>query len=64
MNSEIKPSGFYSYDVQWELIDDGFYYRHLLFDLVNNAPVSELLAPDEDSKTTYKFINDSLKPYE
>ena len=64
VNSEIKPSGFFSYDVQWEPIDEGFYYRHLLFDLVNWAPVAELLAPDEDSKTTYKFISDSLKPYE
>jgi hypothetical protein len=25
LNSDIKPSGFYSYDVQWEPIDKGFY---------------------------------------
>lgn len=25
--------------------DDGFHYRHLLFDLINNAPIAELLAP-------------------
>lgn len=62
LNHEIKPSGFYGYDVQWEPLDDGFYYRHLLFDLVNNMPVAELLAPDEDLKTTYDFINKSLKP--
>ena len=64
VNSEIKPSGFFSYDVQWEPINGGFYYRHLLFDLVNWAPVAELLAPDEGSETTYKFLSDSLKPYE
>ena len=64
VNSEIKPSGFFSYDVEWEPIDGGFYYRHLLFDLVNWAPVAELLAPDEGSETTYKFLSDSLKPYE
>ena len=27
-----------------------------LFDLVNNAPVAELLAPDEELKTTYDLI--------
>lgn len=62
LNEEIQPSGFYGYDVQWEHLDDGFHYRHLLFDLVNNAPVAELLAPDEELKTTYDFINQSLKP--
>ena len=29
---------------------------------INNAPVAELLALDEDLKTTYDFINKSLKP--
>ena len=62
LNNEIKPSGFYGYDVQWEPLDDGFHYRHLLFDLVNHTPVAELLAPDEELKTTYDFINRSLKP--
>ena len=62
LNQEIKPSGFYGYDVQWEPLDDGYHYRHLLFDLVNNAPVAESLAPDEDLKTTYEFINKSVKP--
>ena len=64
LNEEIQPSGFYGYDVQWEHLDDGFHYRHLLFDLVNNAPVAELLAPDEELKTTYDLINKSLKPIE
>ena len=50
LNPDIKPSGFYSYDVQWEPIDKGFYYRHLLFDLVNNAPIAELLASDESTE--------------
>ena len=62
LNQEIKPSCFYGYDVQWEPLDDGYHYRHLLFDLVNNAPVTELLAPDEDLKKTYDFINKSVKP--
>ena len=61
LNKDIKPSGFYAYDVQWEPLDDGFHYRHLLFDLVNNAPVAELLAPNEDLNTTYEFINKSVK---
>ena len=64
LNKEIIPSGFYGYDVQWEPLDDGFHYRHLLFDLVNNAPVAELLSPNEDLKTSYDFINKSLKPKE
>lgn len=62
LNQEIKPSGFYGYDVQWEPLDDGYHYRHLLFDSVNNAPVAELLADNEDLKTTYDFINKSVKP--
>ena len=61
LNKDIKPSGFYGYDVQWEPLDDGFHYRHLLFDLVNNAPVAELLAPNEDQNTTYEFINKAVK---
>ena len=65
LNPDIKPSGFYSYDVQWEPIDKGFYYRHLLFDLVNNTPIAELLAPpDESIETTYNFINKSIKSHE
>ena len=64
LNFDIKSSGFYSYDVQWEPIDKGFYYRHLLFDLANNAPIAELLAPDESTEITYKFINKSIKPHE
>ena len=64
LNPDIKPSGFYSYDVQWESINKGCYYRHLLFDLVNNAPIAELLAPDESTEITYKFINKSIKPHE
>ena len=47
--------------MQWEPLDDGFHYRHLLFDLVNNVPVAELLAPNEDQNTTYEFINKSVK---
>ena len=60
-NQEIKPSGFYSYDVQWDFLDDGYHYRLLLFDLINNSPVAELLTLDEDLKTTYDFINKSVK---
>ena len=48
--------------MQWEPLDDEFYFRHLLFDLLNNTPVVELLAPDEEIKTTCDFINKSLKP--
>ena len=64
LNLDIKLSGFYSYDVQWEPIDKGFYYRYLLFDLVNNAPIAELLPPDEGTETTYNFINKSIKSHE
>ena len=43
-------------------MDNVYHYRHLLFDSVNNAPIAELLAHDEDLKTTYDFINQTLKP--
>ncbi len=63
LNLEIIPSGFYGYDVQ-ENFYDYFHYRYLLFDLVNNTSVTELLSPNEDLKTTHDFINKSLKPIE
>ncbi|MBE6506282.1 MAG: hypothetical protein E7Z73_11240 [Methanobrevibacter millerae] len=47
--------------MQWEQLDDEFYYRQPLFDLINDAPIAELLAPNEDLNTTYEFINKSVK---
>ena len=38
----------------------GIYYLIL----VNNTPIAELLAPDESTEITYKFINKSIKPHE
>ena len=59
-NKGIEPSRFYGHDVQEEPLDDDFHYMHLLFDLVINVSVSELLAPSEDINTTYEFINKSV----
>ena len=59
-----KIQRYYYPVVQWEPIDKEFYYRHLLFDLVNNAPIAELLASDESTETTYNFINKIIKPHE
>lgn len=64
LNDNIVQSGYYSYDVQWEPLDDGFKYRHLLFDLIRNAPLAEELTNDEELLTTYKFIEKSTKPYQ
>ena len=62
LNGELKPSGYVGYDVQWLRINRKWYYRHVLFDIVNNMPIAELLTKTEDSKTIKNFIKNSIQP--
>ena len=39
-----------------------YHYWHLSLDLVDISLVLELFAPNRKIKTTYNFINKSLKP--
>lgn len=43
-------------------INKKWYYRHVLFDIVNKMPIAELLAKKEDSETTKNFIKLSIQP--
>ena len=34
VNTDLKFSGYAAYDVQWIRIEQKWYYRHILFDLI------------------------------
>lgn len=61
-NDDLILSKYYGYDVQWIKINKKWYYRHVLFDLVNHVPVAELLVKNETLHTTKKFIQSNLEP--
>lgn len=56
VNTDMKFSGYAAYDVQWIRIERKWYYRHILFDLINRMPIAELINEKEDSATTKNFI--------
>ena len=48
VNTDMKFSGYAAYDVQWIRIErKWYYYRHILFDLINRMPVAELISEKE-----------------
>ena len=63
VNSDLDLSGYYSYDVQWIRIERVWYYRHVLFDLINKMPVAELLSDNENDETVEKFIDKNIPPH-
>ena len=60
INTDVDLSGYYSYDVQWVRIERIWYYRHVLFELINKMPVAELLTDNEDDETVEKFIDENI----
>lgn len=56
INKDFELSGYYSYDVQWVRIECTWYFRHVLFDIINKMPVTELLADNENDETIENFI--------
>lgn len=60
VNSDLELSGYYSYDVQWISVERVWFYRHVLFDLVNKMPVAELLSDNEKDETVQKFIKENI----
>ena len=64
VNTDMKFSGYAAYDVQWIRIERKWYYRHILFDLINRMPIAELINEKEDSATTKNFIKNSIKATE
>lgn len=43
VNTDLKFSGYTAYDMQRIKIKQKWYYRHILFDLINQIPITELL---------------------
>lgn len=56
INKDFELSGYYSYDVQWVCIERTWYFRHVLFDIINKMPVAKLLADNENDETIENFI--------
>lgn len=49
-NDEVKLSGYYGYDEQWEKVNGNWIYYLVLFDLVNNVPVASMLTENYQRK--------------
>jgi len=43
--------------VQWIRVERVWYYRYVLFDLINEIPIAELLSDNENDETVEKFID-------
>ena len=59
-NDEIKLSGYYAYDEQWEKINGKWVYYIVLFDLVNNVPVASMLTKKLKHNLIKDFIDMSI----
>lgn len=59
-NHLVELSGFSSYDAQWIPIEGKFYFRLVLFDIVENMPISECIVEKENNETIKEFINKSI----
>ena len=59
-NHLVELSGFSSYDAQWIPIEGKFYFRLVLFDIVENMPISEYIVEKENNETIKEFINKSI----
>ena len=59
-NDEIKLSGYYAYDEQWEKVNGKWVYYIVLFDLVNNVPVASMLTKKLKHNLIKDFIDMSI----
>lgn len=59
-NEDLELSGYYSYDVQWVRVERIWYYRHVLFDIINKILIAELLIDNEDDETVENFIKNNI----
>lgn len=59
-NDELKLSGYYGYDEQWERINGNWVYYLVLFDLVNNVPVASMLTEILNENVIENFIYMSI----
>lgn len=59
-NDELKLSGYYGYDEQWERVNGNWVYYLVLFDLVNNVPVASMLTEILNENVIENFIDMSI----
>ena len=62
LNEDLKPSGYYSYDEQWEKVDGKWIYYYVFFDIINSIPVATFLTDSITNKKIKDFINKSIAP--
>ena len=61
-NENVKLSGYYGYDEQWEKVNGNWIYYLVLFDLINNVPVASMLSEELSNNIIKNFIEKSI-PY-
>ena len=62
LNEDVKLSGYYGYDEQWEKVDGKWIYYYILFDLINQVPVATFLTDSITNEKIKDFINKSIAP--
>lgn len=62
LNEDIKLSGYYAYDEQWEKVNGKWIYYYVLFDIINRIPVATFLTDSITNKKIKDFINKSIPP--
>ena len=59
-NDDVKLSGYYGYDEQWEKVNGNWVYYLIIFDLVNNVPVASMLTEILNENVIENFIDMSI----
>ncbi len=59
-NENVKLSGYYGYDEQWEKVSGKWIYYLVIFDLVNNVPVASTLSETLNEDLIKNFIDKSI----
>lgn len=62
INDELKLSGYYGYDEQWDRVSENWIYYLVLFDLINNVPVASMLSEKLSKDVIKNFIDNSIPP--
>ena len=59
-NEEVKLSGYYGYDEQWEKVNGNWVYYLVIFDLIENVPVASMLSEKLSKNIIKNFIDRSI----
>lgn len=60
VNEDLKPSGYYGYDEQWEKVNGKWIYYLVIFDLIHNVPVASILSEKLSKDIIKNFIDKSI----